>query len=176
MSADAPVGSLFILPWKCNHLLLSDRCEKYLFTFWTLGKVIQKFGGFFFRTPTELGWILAQHAWYLGSSWMIPTTVGSAGVQQLLPLLKLRWHPSYERTSIPYHFSFIPKPYSLQATFDTTCTPHFGHRVPWFCLQPPGWVFSATCIIVRVALTLSLIVTEVVYQPVVLVWENGKNI
>ena len=129
-----------------------------------------------FRTPTELGWILAQHAWYLGSSWMIPTTVGSAGVQQLLPLLKLRWHPSYERTSIPYHFSFIPKPYSLQATFDTTCTPHFGRRAPWFCLQPPGWVFSATCIIVRVALALSLIVTEVGYQPVVLVWGNCKNI
>ena len=122
VSADALVGSLFIFPGKCNHLLLSKRSEK-------CSRSLAVF-----RTPTELGWLLAQHAWYLGSSCMIPTTAGSAGVQQLLPLLKLRWHPSYERTSIPHHFSFIPKPYSPQATFDTTCTSHLCFK--WYGFTP----------------------------------------
>ena len=80
---------------------------------------------------------IPTHACYLGTTCMLPwcpfakpTYSGSAGDQQLPPLLKPRRHPSYERTSIPHHFSFIPKPYSLQATFDTICTTRLEHGVP----------------------------------------------
>ena len=107
---------------------------KVFFTFWTLGKVLQEFGGLsysdrmrlIFGTTCMIPWFLvhdSHHSCYHCS------TVATIVETTLTSKLWTYFH------SVP--FSFIPKPYSLQATFDTTCTPHFKHRVPWFCLQPP---------------------------------------
>ena len=116
---------------------------KSCFLFYFLNDWKSALGVFRFFAPQPMHDTSVQHAWYLGSSRMIPTAVGSAGVQQLPPLLKLRWHPSYERTSIPYHFSFIPKPYSLSGNFWwhlhpalTTTFLVVTNGVLWFCLQP----------------------------------------
>ena len=151
VSANAPVGFVLILTRECYHFyfltgeklsLSFVKSSLYLLNAWKSAPGIWRFivirlnGGDF---------------WYNMHDTLVPRAC----------LLSRCHHCSTVATIIEttqtsnFHsvpFSFNPKPYSLQATFETLCNTHFEHWVPCFLPATSAErVFSATCIIVRVA-------------------------
>ena len=151
VSANAPVGFVLILTRECYHFyfltgeklsLSFVKSSLYLLNAWKSAPGIWRFivirlnGGDFWYNMHDT---LVPRACLLSRCHHCSTVATIIETTQIS-----NFH------SVP--FSFNPKTYSLQATFDTICNTHFEHGVPRFLSDTSAErAFSTTCVLARVA-------------------------